>query len=270
VLYVVSTPIGNLEDITQRALRVLREVDLVLAEDTRRARLLLQHYGIRVGLHSLREHNEARMVPRVLAGLAAGKNIAFLTDAGTPLISDPGSRLVSSVWEAGLRVVPIPGPSALTAALAAAGMDASRFLFLGFLPRRGKERRDALRQLSEAACTSVVYEAANRLAATLEELVAVGVGERRVVVAREITKRFEEFRHGTVAELAAYYAGSPPRGEIVVVLEGKPAKLDAQGDLAGTIARWREEGLSPRSIAALLIREHGLPRNEAYRLAHGR
>jgi 16S rRNA (cytidine1402-2'-O)-methyltransferase len=270
VLYVVSTPIGNLEDITQRALRVLREVDLVLAEDTRRARVLLGHYGVRKALWSVREHNEARTMPRVLAELAAGRNLAFVTDAGTPLVSDPGSRLVASVREAGFRVVPVPGPSALTAALAGAGMDASRFLFFGFLPRRGRERRLAITRLSEADCTSVVYEAANRLAATLAELAEAGAAGRRAVVAREMTKRFEEFRAGTVGELAAYYAASPPRGEIVIVLEGKPAQREGQVDLGAEVQRLRGTGLSAREIASVLVRDYGVARNEAYRLAHGK
>ena len=205
-LFVVSTPIGNLGDITLRALEVLRGVDFILAEDTRQTRVLLDRYEVGTATVPFHEHNEARSTARVLERLAGGESAALVSDAGTPLVSDPGERLVAAARERGLKVVPIPGASALLAALAAAGVDTSRFTFYGFLPRAGRERREALDQVSVIPHTSVLYEAPGRLAKTLRDLDTVGAGSRRVVVARELTKKFEEFRRGTVAELASYYA----------------------------------------------------------------
>lgn len=267
-LYVVSTPIGHLGDITLRALEVLRAVDFVLAEDTRHTRILLQRYEIATPMLALHEHNEARAVPRVLERLRAGASGALVSDAGTPLLSDPGERLVRAVWDAGFRVTPVPGPSALLAALAAAGMDAARFTFHGFLPRSGRERQAVLRELSDATYTSVLYEAPGRLAKTLSELAGAGLGDRAVVVARELTKRFEEFRRGTAAELAAYYAASPPRGEVVVVLQGRTQASVDETAIEEQAAELRSQGLPARDIAAALVRDHGVPRNLAYRLAH--
>lgn len=267
-LYVVSTPIGHLGDITLRALEVLRGVDFVLAEDTRQTRILLQRYDIATPMLPLHEHNEARAIPRVLERLREGASGALVSDAGTPLLSDPGERLVRAVWGAGFRVTPVPGASALLAALVAAGVDATRFTFLGFLPRSGRERQEALRELSDAPYTSVLYEAPGRLSRTLSELDAAGVGGREVVVARELTKRFEEFRRGTAAELAAYYAASPPRGEVVVVLQGRtPVPVD-EAAIEAQAAVLRSRGLPARDIVAALVRDHGVPRNQAYRLAH--
>lgn len=267
-LHVVSTPIGHLGDITLRALEVLRGVDFVLAEDTRQTRILLQRYEIATPMLALHEHNEARAIPRVLERLREGSSGALVSDAGTPLLSDPGERLVRAVWDAGLRVTPVPGPSALLAALAAAGLDASRFTFHGFLPRSGQERKERLRELSDAPHTSVLYEAPGRLSKTLSELESAGMGDREVVVARELTKRFEEFRRGTAAELAAYYAASPPRGEVVVVLQGRTEVPVDQTAIEEHAAQLHSRGLPARAIAAALVREFGAPRNVAYRLAH--
>jgi 16S rRNA (cytidine1402-2'-O)-methyltransferase len=268
LLYVVSTPIGNLGDITLRALEVLRAVDAVLAEDTRHTRVLFEHHGITTPLVALHEHNEARTIPRVLERLKSGQSMALVSDAGTPLISDPGERLVRAVWEAGFRVVPIPGASALLAALAAAGLPVERFTFLGFLPRGGRDRAQRLRELSEAPYTSVLYEAPSRLAATLRDLDAAPLGDREVVVARELTKRFEEFRRGTASELAAYYAASPPRGEVVVVVQGRTEVTMDEATLEERAAELLSSGLPPREVASALVRDHGAPRNLAYRLAH--
>lgn len=267
-LYVVSTPIGNLGDITLRALAVLRGVDFVLAEDTRQTRVLFQRYEIPTPMLALHEHNEARAIPRVLERLREGAAGALVSDAGTPLLSDPGERLVRAVRDAGFRVTPVPGPSALLAALVGAGVAITPFTFFGFLPRSGPERQATFRELSEALHTGVLYEAPGRLSRTLLELDAAGVGDREVVVARELTKRFEEFRRGTAAELAAYYAASPPRGEVVVVLQGRTHVPVDEAAIEEQAAELRGRGLPARDIASALVRDHGVPRNLAYRLAH--
>jgi 16S rRNA (cytidine1402-2'-O)-methyltransferase len=212
-------------------------------------------------------HNEARLIPRVLERLNRGERIALVTDAGTPLVSDPGSRLVRSAREAGFRVTPVPGPSALTAALSAAGVDSTRFTFFGFLPRRGGARREALQALSALGHTGVLYEAPGRVTETLRELSEVGAGDRRCVVARELTKKFEEFREGTVAELAAFYGGNPPRGEVVILVAGGESKLFSEADLRHRVRKLREDGLSARDIAARLAAETGAARNVVYRMA---
>lgn len=266
-LFLVSTPIGNLGDITLRALEVLRSVNFILAEDTRQTRVLLSHFEIGTPTLAYHEHNEARAVPRVVERLVAGESAALVSDAGTPLLSDPGERLVRAAVQAGVAVVPVPGATALMAALVASGLDAGRFTFFGFLPRTGRARQDALRALSALPHTGVVYEAPARLATTLAALRDLGAGERQAVVARELTKRFEEFRRGTVSELAAYYAVTPPRGEVVVVVAGR---IDEAIDEMTVRHRARvllESGLSPRDVAAALVRELGIPRNLAYRLA---
>jgi 16S rRNA (cytidine1402-2'-O)-methyltransferase len=267
-LYVVSTPIGNLGDITLRAIDVLRSADLVLAEDTRHSRHLLEHHGIDTRMMSYHEHNEARATESALARLRDGRDVALISDAGTPLLSDPGARLVRAAVEAGILVVPVPGPSALLAALVTSGIASDRFTFFGFLARKGRERDEAVQELSNLRHTAVLYEAANRVAGTLAELEQRGAGARKVVVARELTKQFEEVRRGTVEELAAYYESSPPRGEVVIVLEGlTPPPLDEE-ELRSRARTLRAAGLSARDVAAALVRETGASRNLAYRLAH--
>ncbi|HEX6317129.1 MAG TPA: 16S rRNA (cytidine(1402)-2'-O)-methyltransferase [Gemmatimonadaceae bacterium] len=266
-LFIVATPIGNLGDMTSRAIETLRGASLVLAEDTRKSRVLLDHFGIRVRLKSAHTHNEASTIPLVLAELARKKNVALVTDAGTPLISDPGSRLVDSVRKAGYRVSPIPGASALTAALSAAGLDTTRFTFFGFLPRGGAERRAAMQAISTLTHTSVIFEAPNRVAKTLRELADGSSGERRCVVARELTKLFEEFRDGTVEELAAYYAESAPRGEVVILLAAAQAKSFSEADLYTRVKVLREAGLTARDAAARVSAETGVSRNMVYRIA---
>ena len=267
-LYVVSTPIGNLRDITLRAIDVLRAVDLILAEDTRHSRHLLDHHGIATPMLSYHEHNEARATETAIARLREGRDVALISDAGTPLVSDPGTRVVRAAAEAGIAVVPIPGPSAVLAALVSSALGSERFTFFGFLARKGREREDALQELSSLRHTSVMYEAPNRVAATLGELGARGAGERRVVVARELTKQFEEIRRGTVAELSAYYESAPPRGEVVIVLEGTILQPLAEDELRSRARLMRAAGLSARDVAAALVREGGASRNLAYRLAH--
>ena len=267
-LYVVSTPIGNLRDITLRAIDVLRAVDLILAEDTRHSRHLLDHHGIATPMLSYHEHNEARATETAIARLREGRDVALISDAGTPLVSDPGTRVVRAAAEAGVAVVPIPGPSAVLAALVSSALGSERFTFFGFLARKGREREDALQELSSLRHTSVLYEAPNRVAATLGELGARGAAERGVVVARELTKQFEEIRRGTVAELSAYYESAPPRGEVVIVLEGTTLQPLAEDELRSRARVMRAAGLSARDVAAALVREGGASRNLAYRLAH--
>jgi 16S rRNA (cytidine1402-2'-O)-methyltransferase len=267
-LYVVSTPIGNMQDITLRAIHVLRSVDLILAEDTRHSRNLLVHHGIPTRMMSYHEHNEARATESALTRLREGKDVALISDAGTPLLSDPGARLVHDAAEAGIPVVPVPGPSALLAALVSSGIASDRFTFFGFLARKGREREEALGELSGLRHTAVLYESPNRVFATLDELQRRGGGARRAVVARELTKQFEEVRRGTVAELAAYYDGSSPRGEVVIVLEGMTSQPLDEDELRSRARSLRDSGLSARDVAAALVRDDGASRNLAYRLAH--
>ena len=267
-LYVVSTPIGNLRDLSLRAIDVLRGVDLILAEDTRHSRHLLTHHEIRTPMLSYHEHNEARATVAAITRLREGRDVALISDAGTPLVSDPGARLVKAAAEAGLPVVPVPGASALLAALVASGLSSDRFTFFGFLPRKGRERDDALRELSGLRHTGVLYEAPGRVGGTLGDLVQHGAGSRNAVVARELTKQFEEIRRGTVAELEAYYRATAPRGEVVIVLEGFTPQPLAEEQLRLRARELRATGLSTRDVAAALVREDGAPRNLAYRLAH--
>jgi 16S rRNA (cytidine1402-2'-O)-methyltransferase len=267
VLFIVATPIGNLGDMTQRAIETLRSADLVLAEDTRKTRVLLDHFGIKSRMLAAHAHNEARTIPLVLEELGRGRCVAIVTDAGTPLVSDPGSRMVMAVRAAGYRVSPIPGASALTAALSAAGLDTTRFTFFGFLPRSGRERQDAVGQISALQHTAVLYESPIRVAATLKDLAAAGPEDRRCVVARELTKLFEEFREGTVGELAAYYGETPPRGEVVILLAGVGPKPFNEEELRIRVKALREAGLSAKDAAAKVSSETGVPRNTVYRMA---
>jgi 16S rRNA (cytidine1402-2'-O)-methyltransferase len=248
-LHVVSTPIGNMGDFSFRAVEVLKSVTLVLAEDTRHTRHLLDHYGIETPLAAYHEHNEARATPGLVARLVKGESIALVSDAGTPLLSDPGARLVGAAVAAGVRVIPVPGASALLTALVASGLDLERFTFFGFLTRTGRARREALDEIANSRHTVVIYESANRLTATLAELEKLGIAARPAVVAREMTKHFEEVQRGTVSELRAYYEGHPPRGEIVLMLGGRTVEqIDDElvrerlRDLAYRLAQASETG----------------------------
>jgi 16S rRNA (cytidine1402-2'-O)-methyltransferase len=266
-LFIVATPIGNLGDMTLRAIETLRSADLVLAEDTRKTRVLLDHFGIKSRMVAAHAHNEARTIPLVLEELARGSSVAMVTDAGTPLVSDPGSRLVTAVRAAGFRVSPIPGASAVTAALSAAGLDTTHFTFFGFLARSGRERQEAMREINALRHTAVLYESPMRVADTLEDLADTGPADRHCVVARELTKVFEEFRDGTVGELAAYYAENPPRGEVVILLAGVDPKPFNEEELQNRVKALREAGLSARDAAAKVSSETGVPRNAIYRMA---
>lgn len=219
-LYLCPTPIGNLEDITLRAIRVLKEVDFIAAEDTRVTRKLLNHYDIKTPLVSYHEHNKREKGPEIISLLEEGKNIALVTDAGTPGISDPGEDLVRLAVEAGIAVEPLPGAAAAICALVASGISTGRFVFEGFLPRKKKERTERLKELSAETRTIVLYEAPHRLLKTLKDL-GQALGDRSIAIAREMTKVHEEFFRGTVTDAVARFTRTPPRGELVMVIEGR-------------------------------------------------
>lgn len=267
-LFVVSTPIGHMGDFSFRAVETLRAVTSVLAEDTRHTVHLLERYGISTPLVPYHEHNEAKATPGLVRRLLQGEDLALVSDAGTPLLSDPGARLVRAALEAGIRVSAVPGASALLAALVSSGLDAERFTFFGFLARRGRERRTAVEELVALRHAAVLYEAPSRVAATLAELAREGAAERAAVVARELTKQFEEVRRGTLAELAAYYVDAPPRGEVVILIAGAAAPVGASDErLRARAQELRADGRTARDIAATLVSELGAPRNLAYRIA---
>lgn len=251
-----------------RAVEVLSSTALIVAEDTRHSRRLLDHYGIATPLKSYHEHNEASETPRLVARLKAGDSVALISDAGTPLISDPGSRLVAAALEGGVPVVPIPGASAVLAALAGSGLPLERFSFFGFLARKGRERQEAIDEVVKSRMTTVLFEAPSRVGATLGELAAAGAGNRPAVVARELTKQFEEFRRGTVGHLAATYADTDPKGEVVLVIGGASVRVVPESELSDAAKELRALGKPPREIMEHLVGALGAPRNLAYRLAH--
>jgi 16S rRNA (cytidine1402-2'-O)-methyltransferase len=269
-LFVVSTPIGNLEDVTRRAERVLLEADHVLAEDTRRTGKLMRHVGAGAPMTSLHAHNEAARRSRVLGWLEEGHKVALVSDAGTPLISDPGARIVQAALEAGHEIVPIPGPSAVLAALVASGLPAERFTFVGFLPRRGAERRQLLSRVAKAEETFVLFESPERLTVLLSELEEACGGERRLAVARELTKLHEATVRGTLSNVRRYYEDNPVRGEVTVVVEAAP-QLDETGpadrESARTLARsLLDAGAPPSRAARELASRLDMPRNLAYQI----
>jgi len=268
VLYVVATPIGNLGDISERALAVLRGVDRVAAEDTRHSAGLLRHFGIQVPLISLHEHNERQVAADVIARLVEGESIALVSDAGTPLVSDPGYHLVRTARAAGVRVVPVPGASALMAALSVSGLPTDRFLFAGFLPAKAGPRRSALEALRDERATLVFYEAPHRIADTLSTLLEVFGSERQAVLARELTKLHETILDGTLGELLARGRADPnqQRGEIVLLVHGAAAPegvgLDPEVKRIVTILA---EELPARQAVGLAARITGEKKNRLYR-----
>ncbi len=270
-LYLVATPIGNLEDITLRALRILKEADLIACEDTRETQKLLNHFQIRTPTTSYHEHNEARKAPEIARVLLEGKSVALVSDAGMPLISDPGYRLVSLAIAEGKPVVPVPGASALLAALAASGLPAETFRFCGYLPFKGAARRKALAELAAADCSLIFYEAPHRLMETLRD-VQETLGDRRIVLARELTKLHEEFIRGRASEVQEQLRGKRVRGEFTLlvapadVATKKPAKEVPLEERIAQIAR--EQRVSEKVALKLAARERGIPRREAYRLLH--
>lgn len=268
-LYVVATPIGNREDITLRALRILREVAVIAAEDTRHTGQFLTHHGITARYLSMHQHNERERVERVLARLAAGEDVALVTDAGTPAIADPGAALVAAVAAAGHPVVPVPGPSALVAAVSASGAVAGPFTFMGFAPARAAARRAAMAAVAELRHPVVWYEAPHRLAAWLADGFAVW-GDRAVVICRELTKVHEEIVHTSLPDALHRVVATPPRGEYVVIVAGAPASTVALADddaLEGVLRTLLTVGLSPAAAAKEAARTTGRDRAASYALA---
>jgi len=263
IVYVVATPIGNLDDLSPRAVRVLREVEVIACEDTRHTAVLCQRFEIATPRVSLHAHNEARRLPELLARLARGGAIALVSDAGTPLVSDPGERLVRAAIAAGATVVPVPGPSALLAALVASGFETRPFAFAGFLSRRRGERAREIAALAAFPGTLVLYEAPNRAAQTLAELRAA-LGPRRAVLARELTKRHETLRRGVLGELEL----DDLRGELTIVIEGpsdsSPSDSASEAEIEAELARLLAGGHSPRDAARALAARFGLARRDAY------
>jgi 16S rRNA (cytidine1402-2'-O)-methyltransferase len=271
-LFIVSTPIGNLGDITYRAVEVLKAADVILAEDTRRSGVLLRHYGIGGRLVSAHEHNEKSRAGTVVEMLREGRDVALITDAGTPLLSDPGARIVREVVEAGFEVVPVPGASALLAALVASGIPSERFAFYGFIPRKGGRRTELLEEIAALPYAAVLYESPNRTAELLRDLAAAAGAERRVAVGRELTKMHEEFFRGTAEEAASRFEEREVRGEIVVVVEGRPEDAETEAETDALAARsiaqaLMAQGMSPSAVAKELRRRLGIARNAAYELA---
>ena len=268
-LYIVATPPGNLGDLSARATEVLRTVPVVAAEDTRRTRGLLTHLGATPQLLSYHGHSAERRLEALLDILRDGRDIALVSDAGTPVVSDPGSDLVAAARASGLSVVPIPGPSAVATALSAAGLRGDRYLFLGFIPRKGGDRGRLLARAAAEEWSVVFFEAPPRLTDLLEDLARVAGEGRRAVVARELTKLHEELRAGTLKELAEYYSEHPPRGEITLVLEGTgapEAPPDRTAEAVEQATRLLAEGLTRREVVRRVSETLGLPRNDAYRL----
>jgi 16S rRNA (cytidine1402-2'-O)-methyltransferase len=269
-LYVVATPLGNLGDLSPRAADTLKRVSAVAAEDTRHSKPLLNHAGSRAELISFHAHSSERALDRILRILQEGRDVALITDAGTPAISDPGVALVAGARERGIEVVTIPGPTAVAASLSVSGIGGDRYLFLGFLPRKGSDRRRLLLTAAFSEWTVVLFESPNRVTQLLTDLIDVCGPEREVAVSRELTKVFEETRAGTLQELSEHYAEAAVRGEVTVVLSGtgKPREEERPPDPAERAKALLEEGLSRKDAAERLAEETGISRNSAYRLVN--
>ena len=270
-LFIVSTPIGNLGDITYRAVEMLRDADVILAEDTRRTATLLRHYGIQGRLVSAHEHNEKARAETLAEMLREGKRVALVSDAGTPLLSDPGLRLVRRAIAEGFRVTPVPGTSALLAALVTSGLSTERFTFYGFIPRKGGSRRELLEEIAASPYASVLYESPHRTGELLRDLADAAGPEREVSLGRELTKLHEEFIRGTLGEALITFAEAKVRGEIVVVVAGStddPAETEAADEQAARAlaAALLDAGLAPSAVAKELKKRLGISRNVAYEL----
>jgi 16S rRNA (cytidine1402-2'-O)-methyltransferase len=271
-LFIVSTPIGNLGDLSTRAAETLRSVNRILAEDTRRTRVLTEHVGASVPLVSLHAHNEAERTERVLAWLDSGEDLALVSDAGTPLVSDPGARLVRAVAEAGHTVVPVPGPSAVLAVLVASGFPCDRFTFLGFPERKGRAREELMERVRSTEEPVVLYESPQRLVKLLDDLAGTCGAERAVAVGRELTKLHEEMVRGTLGDAAAYYRQHPPRGEVSLVVgpadDATPGEDDLEEAAAALARQLLDEGMKPSQAAREITGRLAIGRNAAYRIVH--
>ncbi|TXH94241.1 MAG: 16S rRNA (cytidine(1402)-2'-O)-methyltransferase [Rheinheimera sp.] len=269
VLYIVATPIGHLDDISQRAVAVLREVAWVAAEDTRHSGKLLSHLGISARFLSLHDHNEKQRAASLVEKIKAGENVALISDAGTPLISDPGYSLVRLCRDAGVRVVPIPGPCALIAALCCAGLPTDKFHFIGFLPAKSGQRQQVLKEIPQGVGTVICYEAARRVIDTLQDVIAVYGAERELVLAKELTKTFEHFEHGTAAQIIAWLEEDPQRcqGEMVLMIAPPAEKAaDDINPVAQQTLRLLMAELPLKKAAALTAEIHGEKKNALYKL----
>lgn len=269
VLYVVATPIGNLSDLSERAITVLTQVDLVACEDTRHTQKLLQHLGLRKVMLSVHDHNERDRIEQIAGQLSEGRNLALVSDAGTPLISDPGYPLVQALRERGHNVVPIPGPSALITALSAAGLPTDRFLFEGFLPHKAGGRRERLEPLINETATIVFYESKHRILETLDIMAEAFGAERKACVARELTKTFETFYHGSLAEIQASLRidNDQTKGEFVVMVAGNPEPITASAYDTGKLFRLLLAELPPKKAAAVIAELTGENKKALYQQA---
>lgn len=266
-LYIVATPIGNLEDVTLRALRILKEVDLIAAEDTRHTQKLLSHYDIKTPLTSYHEHNERSKAGSLVERLVRGENIALVSDAGTPAIADPGYRLVVEAIRRSIPVVPVPGASALAAVLSASGLPTDRFIFEGFLPAKRHERQVKLQALKQETRTLVFYDAPHRLKESLADMLKI-FGEREIVIGREMTKVHEEFLRGVVSAAIAQLGEREVKGEVAILVHGATAEAEVSADqLKREIARLIDDGSGIKEVAEILGARHGLAKREVYRLA---
>lgn len=268
VLHVVATPIGNLDDITLRALRVLAEVDMIAAEDTRRTRMLLSHHDIHTPLLALHEHNEEQLAPHLVNEIAGGKSMALVSDAGTPLLSDPGYRLIRAAADAGITVSAIPGASAVTAALSICGLATDRFIFEGFLPPKQSARLGLLASLKEEQRTIVLFESSHRIVSSLKDMESELGAERQAAICREMTKQFETVLRGTLADLRRRLADDPDqrKGEFVIVLSGGDADYPAAVAKAMELGQALQEYLSMSQAARVAARVCGVSRRELYNL----
>ncbi len=267
-LYIIGTPIGNLEDATPRSKRLLGEVDILAAEDTRTAKHLLEQFEIAAPtILSYFEGNEASRTPQLLDAMRAGKSVGLISEAGMPSVSDPGQRLVEAAGAAGIVVVPVPGPSAVISAVVGSGLPTDRFTFVGFLPRERGPRRRALGELRARPETLIFYESPERASACLDDMADAFGSNRPAVLARELTKMYEEFVRGTCESLAKTYAVKSPRGECTIVVGGALEGHDAPIDVEGAVRELLEEGLGPKDIASRLMVKTGKPRRELYQLA---
>lgn len=269
ILYMCATPIGNLEDMTYRAVRVLGEVAVIAAEDTRHTRKLLSHFDIHTRLISYHEHNKMERGPEIIERLLNGEDVAVVSDAGLPGISDPGSDLVALAIIAGITVVPLPGANAALSALVASGLDTTLFTFIGFLPVNKKKRRELIASLVASPYTMVFYESPHHIKATLKEL-STAFGERPAVVARELTKKFEEFVRGTLESVGRHFAQCDPRGEFTLIVDGQPdcqrteLIAELQLPLEDAVRALMETGITKKDAIKMIAQERGLPKREVY------